>query len=395
MTETYDFNTLANRTKDFSKKWDKDFIVKRYGYVPDDYISMWIADLDFELAPPIHKRFQDILSYKTFGYTYTYEEFYSAIQTYLSLKTTRHIPTEDIMLDYSIVNSIYHVIQSCVSPDGKVLINSPVYNPYREASDANNVAIIENNLVIQDDGRYHIDFTKLEEQIKDSELYILCSPHNPGGTVWSKTDLEKVAALCIEHDVVLVVDEAHSDHINRVEFTSILSLDEELLKNVVYLNSPNKPFNIAGLKTSYAVIPDKQLKEAFKHVLVKNHIDEPNVFGIAGLIAAYSIEGMNWAKQNYEYILDNYHWVESFVSEHLPEFKIMPLDATYVLWVDVTKTGMSGDEFTSKLATETGVLVQEGSSFGESGASFVRINIGTSKENVKEAFSRMNTWIHK
>lgn len=397
MTVSYDFCKLANRSNDFSKKWDKDFVTKRYGELPADYISMWIADLDYELAPPIQARFQEILDNKSFGYIYAYDEFYQAIQQYLLLKTPRKITKAEIMLDCSIVNSIYHVMQAYVEPGAGVLIDTPVYNPYRDAAQRNGVKIIENKLTIGEDLRYHIDFDVLERTIKEQQpsVYILCSPHNPGGKVWSRNELERIAKLCLANDVVLVVDEAHSDHINQVAFTSILSLDEELLKTVVYLNSPNKPFNIAGLKTSYVVITDLKLRERYQRVLQKNNIDEPNVFGIAGLIAAYTPAGLEWNRQNYQYIQKNYQWVQGFMEKKLPELKLMPLDSTYVLWIDVSDLGMNGDLFTEGLAREAGVLIQEGSSFGKEGKDFVRINIGTSRDKVIEAFERIAKWVGK
>lgn len=392
----YNFDQLANRTHDYSKKWDRTFVTSRYGEIPKDYISMWIADLDYELAPPIYNRFNEILSQRNLGYIYSYQLFYEAVIQYLKLKTTREIMPDEIMLDYSIVSSLYHVVQAFVPKNGKVLINTPVYNPYREASERNGVYIIENELELNlEDYRYHLNFKQLEEQIKTEKpsMYILCSPHNPGGTVWSKEDLERISQLCIEHDVVLVVDEAHSDHV-KVPFTSILSLDELYLQKVIYLNSPNKPFNIAGLKTSYVVITNPVLRNCYQEVLEKNHIDEPNVFGLAGLIAAYTDEGMEWLKQSYDYILANYNWAKKFIDAQIPELTLMPLDSTYVMWINVSRTGMNGDDFTQKLATETGVLVQEGSSFGESGRDFIRLNLGTSREYVEQAFKRIEQFLH-
>ena len=394
----YNFDQLANRENDCSKKWTREFCEERFGSLPEDIISMWIADMDFELAPPIHKRLQEILDAKTLAYIYPYEDFFKAIQYWMTSKTTHKIPIEQIRLDYSIVNSLYHVIMAFTTPGDRVLMNTPVYNPFREASERNYTEIIENELILNNENRYEIDFESLEQQMIEHqpEVYILCSPHNPGGTVWNEETLNKIAELALKHDVLLISDEAHSDHINNGTFYSALDLDEKYRQNLVYLNSPNKALNIAGLKTSYVIIPNKEIRKQYCATLGRCHIDEPNVFGAAALTAAYTEEGKEWVKASYEYILKNYDWVLEYLDENLPQIKVMPMDASYVMWLDVSATGMDGDTFTKGLAQATGVLVQEGCSFGKAGKNYVRLNLGTSFENVQEALKRMNNWVaHK
>lgn len=391
----YNFDQLANRKNDCSKKWTRSFCEERFGPLPENFISMWIADMDFELAPMIHERLQEILDAKTLAYIYPYDGFFEAIQYWMRSKTKNEVPKEHIRLDYGIVNSLYHMIMAFTKPGDRVLMNTPVYNPFREASERNYTEIIENELVLNEEHRYEIDFEALEQQMIEHQpkVYILCSPHNPGGTVWSKDTLEKIAELALEHDVMLVADEAHSDHIHEGEFFSTLDLEEKYRQNLIYINSPNKAFNIAGLKTSYAVIPSETLRERYCEMLSRCHISDPNVFGAAALTAAYTPEGKEWMDQSYAYIIKNYDWVSSYIEKHLPEIKIMPMDASYVMWLDVSGTGMDGDSFTKGLAQEAGVLVQEGSSFGEAGKQYVRLNIGTSFENVKNASMRMNDWL--
>ena len=391
----YNFDRIADRRNDNSKKWSKCFIEERFGPIPDDYISMWIADMDYELAPPIYERLDNLLSKKTLAYIYPYEEFFKAVQYWMSFKTKNEVLLEEITLDYSIVNSLYNVVQTFTNPGDRVLINTPVYDPFRQATKRNHAVLVENELVINKENRYEIDFELLEEQMIEHlpKIYILCNPHNPGGTVWSQKDINKIAALCLKHDIILIADEAHSDHIYKGTFFSTLNLEEKYRQNLVYLNSPNKAFNIAGLKTSYVIIPNNKLRNQYQEVLESNHIDEPNAFGAAALIAGYTPEGHNWVEASFDYITKNYEWAKEFIEKEMPTLKIMPMDASYVLWVDVSKTGMSGDCFTQKLAQEEGILVQEGSSFGQGGEDFIRINLGTSKEMVQKAFTRMAKWL--
>lgn len=396
--KAYDFDKVANRSQDFSKKWCPKKATERFGKIPCDYISMWIADMDFEIAPAIANRFQRIMNNKTFGYIYCYDDFFKAVKLWNEAKTGIPIAEDTIKLSYGVVSSLYCAVQAfCQAGKDCILINTPVYNPFRECAESNNVDIIENQLYIDEANHYRIDFASLEAQLKEHrpKLYIFCSPHNPSGHIWSQDEVEKIAELCLKYGVILVADEVHSDHIRKGPFFSTLSLPAKYRNNLIYLNSANKGFNFAGLKTSYSIITSKCLSDTYNLQLQKNHIDEPNVFGIAAIVAAYSDEGADWLQACYSYICDNYAYAEQFIAEKCPQLRLMEMESSYLLWLDVTETGMTGDEFTMKLALETGVLFQEGSSFGTGGENYVRVNIGTSKTLVKEALNRMHKWLQK
>lgn len=398
MTKIYNFDTLANRDHDYSKKWCRKKAIERFGNIPDDYISMWIADMDFELAQPILNRFKELVNNKTFGYIYCYDDFFDSVINWNERKTNYKIKKESITLNYGVVSTLYNIVQAfCKDKNDSIIINSPVYNPFRECAINNNVKIIENNLYIDSNNRYQIDFELLENQIKQNKpkIYIFCSPHNPSGRIWSKAEVTRVAEICYRHGVILVADEVHSDHIHKGSFYSTLSLDEKYRNNLIFLNSANKGFNFAGLKTSYSIIPSDEIKQKLCNQFQRNHIDEPNVFGIAGIVSSYTDEGEDWLNQCYKYIIENYIYSKNFIHENCPQLKLMDMESSYLLWIDVSKTGMDGDEFTKKLAHSKGILVQEGSSFGEISKSFVRINIGTSREKVKKALYRLKEFLDK
>lgn len=391
------FDLLADRSKDHSKKWCRNVVEKRFGKIPEDYISMWIADMDYELAEPVYEKFKEVVERRTLGYIYCYEDFYKAIISWYSEKVEYVISPEEIQLNYGIVSGLYNVIQTfCKENVDCVVVNNPVYNPFREAAYKNGVEVIENNLYVKDN-RYHIDFDDLERKFKrySPKLYILCTPQNPGGRIWSKEELIQIAELCYEYNVILVADEAHSDHIYQGEFFSTLDLKEPFKNNLILLNSANKAFNIAGLKSSYSIIPSVELRTKFKKQLDRNHVDEPNVFGIAGIVSAYTDEGKKWVEDSYTYICENYEYAKKEIENNCDKVKIMDMEASYLMWLDVSALGLNGDEFTMRLARDTGVLFQEGSSFGSAGLNWVRINLATSHENTKDAIHRMLDWIAK
>ncbi|WP_164470907.1 MalY/PatB family protein [Vaginisenegalia massiliensis] len=265
----FEFDQLADRRTDHSRKWDRKFVEAIYGPLPEDYISMWIADLDFQVAPVIQDCLQEIVAKKTLGYVYTYDEFYQAIQYWQKDKLGLDIDREHILLDYSVAISLYHAVRAFCQADDCIMIQNPVYNPFRMAAQENDIRAIEVDLLLDQDGRYQMDFATIEAQMiqHQPKLFILCSPHNPGGRIWSKEEITRLAQLCLDHGVILVADEVHSDHIYQGEFFSTLALDEAYRQNLVWFNSANKGFNFAGLKTSYAIIPNDQLRAQYQKLM--------------------------------------------------------------------------------------------------------------------------------
>lgn len=393
----FNFDQLADRKSDNSKKWDREFNEGYFGKLPDEYISMWIADLDYEVTPIIHKKIEEIVDKKTYGYIYFYDELFEAIKQWQGNKSDFSLNNEMISLNFGIVSALYVTVQAFCREGDSIIINSPVYNPFRVVAEVNHIGVLENELEVDQEYRYQINFQNLEELIVEHQpkIYILCNPHNPGGRVWSKEELQKIADLCLENNVILVSDEAHADHINQVQFTSALSLDKKYTDNLIVLNSANKGFNFAGLKMGYNIIPNPDINNLFKQQLKKQGILEPNIFGAAALCASYTNEGKEWLEASYDYMVENYDWASSYLSQEVPELKITPLDSTYLMWLDVSSLGMNGDEVVERLAQEEGILFQPGSSFGQAGINHIRINLGTSKEVVQKSFQKFADWCQK
>ncbi|MBB6217315.1 cystathionine beta-lyase [Anaerosolibacter carboniphilus] len=385
----YDFNEKVDRISEHCRKWDRSIIEEHFGKVPDNFIPLWIADMDFKVPGTIANTFLRAVQRGTFGYTYVYDEFYEAVIDWQRHMHHVEVGREAITLTYGTVSTIHYVIQAFCSEDDKILLNTPVYDPFHKAADKQGVVCIYNPLSIAAN-RYYIDFERLEMQLKEEKprLYFLCSPHNPSGRIWCKEELYRAAELCKKHNTILVVDEVHGEQALYGDFTSILSLDRDLIDNVILLTSPNKAFNLGGLKTSYTIIPNDEIRRNFKKQLDKNSITSPNVFGILGLIAAYKYS-KQWLREVTVYIKGNYEYLESYIEKRIPAIKVMKMEASYLAWINISELGLSSTILTNILASKYGVLVENGKNFVCDGEGWIRINLGTQRENIIEALSRI------
>jgi cystathionine beta-lyase len=383
----YNFDDHTDRISEKCRKWDKAIVEKSFGKVPEDFIPMWIADMDFKIPKEIEEEFHKAVSRGVFGYTYCYDEFYEAVINWQKDMHEAEVKKEWITLTYGTVSTIHYTIQAFCSPGDYVLMNTPVYDPFDSAASRQGVKRIYNSLLINDN-RYYIDFESLEKQLKEyrPKLYLFCSPHNPSGRIWTMEELEEVSRLCRKNDTILVVDEVHAEHIHYGKFHSILKRD--LKDNIIVLTSPNKAFNLGGLKTSYSIIADESLRKAFKNKLEQNSITSPNVFGIIGLIAAYN-KGKPWLNEVNEYIKGNYEFFKKYSEKNIRELKVMEMESSYLAWVDIKETKLTSSEVTSLLAEKAGVLVENGAHFVKDGEGFIRVNLGTQRDSVVKALKRI------
>lgn len=384
----YNFDEVTDRVSEKCRKWDSKIIEKNFGDVPKDYIPMWIADMDFKIPGEMKRTFNEAIERGVFGYTYCYEEFYEAVIDWQKEMHEVDIKKEWITLSYGTVSTIHYAIQAFCNAGDYIIMNTPVYDPFDAAASRQGVNRIYNSL-LEVNGRYEIDFQSLKCQLEQyrPKLYLFCSPHNPSGRIWGIEELEEIARLCKKTGTILVVDEVHAEHIHYGSFNSILKLDS-WMNNLILLSSPNKGFNLGGLKTSYSIIPNDSLRMLFRKKLEKNSITSPNVFGIIGLIAAYK-ECRQWLKEVNEYIKGNYELFESYIEKNIPNLSVMKMESSYLVWVDIKATKLSSAEVTSLLASKAGVLVENGAHFVNDGEGYIRVNLGTQRKNVIEALERM------
>lgn len=384
----YDFNEIPDRINEKSRKWDRTIIEEHFGSVPDNFIPMWIADMDFKIPEEMATVFHEAVTRGVFGYTYCYEEFYNAVMDWQLSMHDVIVQKEWITLSYGTVSTIHYALQAFCKSGDTVLMNTPVYDPFDSAASKQGINRIYNSLII-DDGRYYIDFKtlKLLLQKHKPKLYLFCSPHNPSGRIWSIEEMREVAKLCKESNTSLLVDEVHGEHIHYGKFNSALKL-QEYTDNLILLASPNKGFNLGGLKTSYSIIPNKKIREDFRKKLKQNSITSPNVFGIIGLISAYT-QCKPWLCELNAYVKENYELFESYIEKKIPILKVMKMESSYLAWVDIKATKLTSEEVTVLLASKAGVLVETGAHFVKDGEGYIRFNLGTQKVNVIEVLKRM------
>jgi cystathionine beta-lyase len=384
----YNFDETIDRVSEKSRKWDRNIIEKNFGKVTENFIPMWIADMDFKMPPELGNAFHEAISRGGLGYTYCYEEFYEAVIKWQY--DMHHVAAKKdwITLSYGTVSTIHYVIQAFCKSGDCVLMNTPAYDPFDSAAKKQEVKRIYNSLKLVE-GRYYIDFENLKLQLEryKPKLYLFCSPHNPSGRIWGLGEIKEIARLCKEHNTILIADEVHGEHIQCGEFHSTLKLKEGC-ENLILVTSPNKGFNLGGLKTSYSIIPNENIRNCFRKKLEQNSITSPNVFGIIGVITAYK-QCRPWLAEVNTYIRRNYELFQSYIEKKIPKLQVMKMESSYLAWVDIKGTGLTSEEITNLLALRTGVLVENGAHFVKDGEGYIRVNLGTQKDNVLEALKRM------
>ncbi|WP_308618234.1 PatB family C-S lyase [uncultured Enterococcus sp.] len=393
MKVDYQFDQMADRRIDHARKWDQKIIQSKYPGTPKDCIPMWIADMDFPAAPPINEAFMKIAQNGAYGYTYAYDEFYEAVIHWHKRRHNNQVEKDWITLSYGTVSTIHYLYQAFCQPNDCVIMNTPVYDPFRYAAEHNGLNVVANSLKIVA-GQYEIDYELLEEQLREKRprIFLFCSPHNPSGRVWQLAEIEKVAQLCQQYGTIFVCDEVHSEIILSGNFVSALQLPKKYHENLIVLTSPNKGFNLGGLKTSYSIIPHEPLRRIFRHRLEMNSITSPNLFGVVGIITAYN-ECEDWLDAMTAYIRENYRYTQEFIEKNLPDWQLMAMTASYLPWIDISKTGKTAMEIVEPLAKIGGVIIEPGTNYASDGENFVRLNIGTPKPILVEALNRIKNFV--
>ncbi len=372
------FDKKIDRTNSNSEKWNK--------YKGEDIIPLWVADMDFEAPEPIVKAMQKRLEHKVFGYTPIEDETLQALVDFVKRHYNWEIKKEWILFSYGVVISMNFATRAIKSKE--VIINTPVYPHFYKAPKNAGSKVIKVPLV-EKDNRWSIDFDEFEKAItKDCKLYMLCNPHNPGGTAFTKEELTKIANIAKKHNLIVCSDEIHADLIlnPKIKHTPIASLNKDIEQRTITLLAPSKTFNIAGLKSSFVIIPNDSLRRKFK-LEMRGLVDDPNIFANVATKAAYK-ECDNWLFELREYLRGNLELVQEFVSKN-PKLKLLNQDATFLAWIDVSGLNLSKPY---EYFLEHGVGLSEGEPFGSK--DFLRLNFGTQRDLLKEALSRMQRAIN-
>lgn len=381
----YDFSRPTDRRGTDSYKWDSS---------PEaDIIPLWVADMDFETFPAITEALQRRVAHGIFGYTRVPEAYYEAVCRWFKKRHGWHINREDIIYTSGVVPAVSAVIKALTLPGDQVIVQGPVYNCFFSSIRNNGCEMVSNSLIYnKEELRYEIDFDDLERKLKHerARLMLLCNPHNPGGRVWTRDELTRVAELCHKYGVRVVSDEIHCElTLYDNEYVPFGSLPDELSRDSITCCSPSKAFNTAGLQIANIVCRDAEVRNRIDRAININEVCDVNPFGVIALQAAYSDEGYEWLTQLRKYISANYDLLLERFARELPKCKVMRMEGTYLAWIDCSELHIPSDEIEKMLMHENKVWVNAGSMYGAEGAAFIRINMACTSELLNEGITRI------
>lgn len=381
----YDFSRPTDRRGTDSYKWDS---------APEaDIIPLWVADMDFETFPCITEALQRRVAHGIFGYTRVPEAYYEAVCNWFGKHHGWHINREDIIYTSGVVPAVSAVIKALTLPGDQVIVQGPVYNCFFSSIRNNGCETVSNSLIYnKEELRYEIDFDDLERKLahERARLMLICNPHNPGGRVWTRDELTRVAELCHKYGVRVVSDEIHCElTLYDNEYVPFGSLPDELSRDSITCCSPSKAFNTAGLQIANIVCRDAEVRNRIDRAININEVCDVNPFGVIALQAAYSDEGYEWLTQLRAYISSNYDLLRERFARELPKCKVMRMEGTYLAWIDCTELHISSDEIEEMLMHENKVWVNAGSMYGTEGAAFIRINMACTSELLNEGITRI------
>lgn len=381
----YDFSRPTERRGTDSYKWDS---------APEtDIIPLWVADMDFETFPGITEALQRRVAHGIFGYTRVPEAYYEAVCNWFGKRHGWHINREDIIYTSGVVPAVSAVIKALTLPGDQVIVQGPVYNCFFSSIRNNGCEMVSNSLIYnKEELRYEIDFDDLEHKLahERARLMLICNPHNPGGRVWTRDELTRVAELCHKYGVRVVSDEIHCElTLYDNEYVPFGSLPDELSHGSITCCSPSKAFNTAGLQIANIVCRDAEVRNRINRAININEVCDVNPFGVIALQAAYSDEGYEWLTQLRAYISSNYDLLRERFARELPKCKVMRMEGTYLAWVDSSELHISSDEIEEMLMHENKVWVNAGSMYGTEGAAFIRINMACTSELLNEGITRI------
>lgn len=380
----YDFDRIISRIGTNSAKWDG--MAQAHG---EDMIALSVADMDLQAPPTVVDKITETARHGIYGYTDPFPPYFEAVQQWLDKAYGWQVPQDWIVFSPRIVQAVSIIIQKFTKEGDRILIHTPAYQPIAKAVAMGGRELTESPLLLVN-GRYEIDFEDMERQMKEGvKIVLMVSPHNPTGRVWTREELERIADLCIQYDALIVSDDIHADFIHAGhEHTIIAKLSDEIADRSIICTSPGKTFNLASLEIANIVIPNARLRERFKDGLQQAGIHNPTFFAVPALETAYTACD-DWLQELRAYITDNISFTESFIAEHMPELKVIKPEGTYLLWVDCTACSRNESDLAEWIEEKGRVSVSFGTSFGQAGEGFVRLNVATPRPLLREALERM------
>lgn len=396
---TYDFDKIIDRTGSGDLKHE----VLKVRYGRDDLIPLWVADMDFETPPFILDAIRKRLEHPIFGYTVDPQEYWPTVATWIKEHHQWDVKPEWMTYIPGVVKGIGMAINALTSPGDKIIIQPPVYHPFRMAIVGNDREVVLNPLKESDgESFYEMDFEHLESVIEGCKLLVLCNPHNPAGIQWRRETLERLAALCHEHCVTVLSDEIHADlalfgH-KHIPFASVSKEAEEIS---ITFQAPTKTFNMAGIVSSYAIVPNDKLRQRFYRWMGANELNEPHVFAPIATVAAFQ-HGEEWRKQMLQYIEQNILFAEQYFKEHIPGIRFIRPESSFLVWLDCRPLGLNHDELQDMFIDKAHLALNDGEIFDTAlnpygpihqdhcaSRGFMRLNVGTPRSILQQALEQL------
>ncbi|MEA4978476.1 MAG: PatB family C-S lyase [Petrimonas sp.] len=382
----YNFDEIIDRSKSHSVKLDR--LKAIFGR--DDLIPLWVADMDFLSPPAITEALMERTRHGIFGYTVSYEEYYLSIINWLRNRHNYQVYRNEITFVPGVVKGFAFAIDTFTQKNDKIIIQPPVYHPFRIVPEALNRQVINNPLILED-GRYRIDFEGLQHIIaeNDCKMLIFCSPHNPVGRVWSEDELKQLAEICYDNNILVISDEIHSDLIlpgfRHMPFATV---SEKAKENSITLMAPSKTFNIAGIVSSFAIIHNGELRDRYMNYLAPRELDQATIYALAATEAAYNY-GADWLDEALAYIQKNIDFVKDYLKGNIPQIKVINSEATFLVWLDCRALNLTQKELVHLFVNKAKLALNDGAIFGREGEGFMRMNVGTPLSNIEKALNSL------
>lgn len=384
------FDALHERKNTRSVKWDSLQPI----FQTDDVLPMWVADMDFKAPQAVNDALIKRAEHGIYGYTVIDNDVTDAIINWTSRRHNWKIDSDWLTFSPGVVTSLHMAIQAFTKPNDKVLIQTPVYTPFYKVIEQHEREVVKSPLILENN-LYKIDFANFEDKLKQGvKAFILCSPHNPVGRVWTKDELAEMARLCLKYDVLLLSDEIHADLVfPGNHHVPIASLSEEIADNTITFMSPSKTFNLAGLQASYIITTDKVKRDKLKECLEMQGLNALNTMGNTALEAAYK-HGEAWLDELVDVLNDHQNYVIEMLETHTKELKVNRSEGTYLIWVDCSGLQMDSKSLHKFMIEKAKVGLNPGANYGEEGNQFMRINIACPRSTLEDGINRIITAVN-
>ena len=383
---SYNFNTVIDRHGTNCIKTDLAVVRGK----PADVLSLWVADMDFPTSPAILEALHNKVEHGIFGYSCMDDDFFSALKNWMQTEHDFSPERRELVTTPGVVFGISCAIKACTNEGDAVIIQTPVYYPFKNMIELNNRKLVTSSLY-EKDGKYYIDFEDFEKKIKENniKLFILCSPHNPVSRVWTREELQKLSEICLRNNVVVFADEIHNDFVYEPNKHIVFSnLSPEAAENSIVSMSVSKTFNLAGLQFSTNFIKNPALRKKFRDEKDKTGYDEPSLMGLTAAYAAYK-NGKPWLLELHKHLKGNIDFLRSFLAEKLPKVRLIEPEGTFLLWLDFSKLGLSDSEIDDIIVNKAKVWLDRGTMFGPEGEFYQRINVATPRPVLEDALTRI------